>query len=212
MFRLWRLSSKLVPDTYPVYKFGSAVNMKISEGLMTAMVSADNVVYIYRALQEETHVPDVSNVFSGTRYLRGKGTIVDGFYVPYQTSSFNTMKWLLEASYIDSIISDLNDQIQSLIHLKVQYIDVKDLVWELESILYPYEKFGYTNFGYNLHSTGNLSLVSSYARDGSGEVNVYKRKFASEGKIMIMIVVCSITIMMILMLTDDHEEDNSNDA
>jgi hypothetical protein len=179
-FRLWRLSSKLIPDTYPypLYKFGSAVHMKISEGgLMTVMVSADNVVYVYRALQEDTLLLDGSNVFSGTRYLRDKVMVVNVFYVPFQTRNR-----ILEASYIDE-----NDDLHE-----------NDLVWELESILHPYEKFGFTNFGYNLHSTGNLSLVSSYARDGSGEVGVYKRNFPSEGKVMIIIVVVAITIMMIL--------------
>jgi hypothetical protein len=132
--------------------------MKITQGLVTVMVSADSVVYVYRALRIDQLWPDF-------RFLRTRT-------IKSQISSDRFVA--ADSNFRRASVGDLDDQ-------------TEDLVFDLESILHPYEWFGYTNFGYNLHSTGNFSFISSYAKDGSGEVCVFKRDFASEGKLMIMI-------------------------
>lgn len=48
-------------------------------------------------------------------------------------------------------------------------------IWKLESTLVPLESAPQSRFGHALHLTGNFSLISSFAEDGSGQVNVYER-------------------------------------
>lgn len=59
-----------------------------------------------------------------------------------------------------------------------------NLSWDLESRIYPYEESRFTSFGYNVYSSSNHTFISSYAKDGSGQVGVYARDFESEGKIL----------------------------